>query len=31
MDDRMPIQCVHGDQLAYPTADVLLEVDGVEC
>ena len=28
MDDRMPIQCVHGDQLAYPTADVLLEVDG---
>ena len=24
----MPIQFVHGDQLAYPTADVLLGVDG---
>ena len=26
--DGMPIQCVHGDQLIYPTAEVLLEVDG---
>ena len=27
-EDRVPIQCVHGDQLTYPTADVLLEIDG---
>ena len=27
-EDRMPIQCVHGDQLTYPTAVVLLKIDG---
>ena len=28
IEDRVPIQCVHGDQLTYPTAVVLHEIDG---
>ena len=28
IEDRVPIQCVHGDQLTYPTAVVLLKIDG---
>ena len=28
IEDRAPIQCVHGDQLTYPTAVVLLEING---